>query len=171
MGGHGQQQRPADLITLTFDEPRYTRTANRSDWWMSHLDAVHYFSDFGFERTGSLSAYYHSDDTKSTFEKNDWNSSQLPVIHLSLVVEPSTVKGEVTDLGDAVSGATVTFQQHRRRQRSVYGHYRRRRQVQHRRNPEPAQLRRDRRGQRQGGLRRRMHLRRHEHARLPACRK
>lgn len=105
----GSNSDPVDLITLTFDEPLVYEAGKSLRLVMSHLDAVDYFSDFGFERTGSLSAYYHSNDSKSTFEGNSWNRSQLPVIHLSLVVEPSTVKGQVTDLGDAVAGATVTL--------------------------------------------------------------
>lgn len=105
----GSNSDPVDLITLTFDEPVVYEAGKSLRLVMSHLDAVDYFSDFGFERTGSLSAYYHSNDSKSTFEGNSWNRSQLPVIHLSLVVEPSTVKGQVTDLGDAVEGAVITL--------------------------------------------------------------
>lgn len=105
----GSNTEPADLITLSFDEPLVYEAGKSLRLVMSHLDAVDYFSDFGFERTGSLSAYYHSNDSKSSFESNSWNRSQLPVIHLSLVVEPSTVKGQVTDLGDAVAGAVVTL--------------------------------------------------------------
>lgn len=97
------------LVTIDFDEPLVYEAGKSLRIVMSHNEANDYFSSYGFEQTGvDGNAYYHSSDYASSFSAGYWSSCNMPVMHLSLVVETATVSGNVTDGGVAVENAVVT---------------------------------------------------------------
>lgn len=101
----------ADFITLTFAEPlvyesgkalRLVIRSNSDQWKAASFEK-------SVSSTNNL-AYYHYNDTKSTFESNSWSSSVLPVLHIGLEATAATISGTVKDAeGAAVEGATVTL--------------------------------------------------------------
>lgn len=108
-GVQGSKENPVDLITITLDTPLEYETGKSLRIVMSHNEANEYFSNFGFEQTAKYSnAYYHSSDYESGFSTGWWSSGRLPVMYLTLVAEPATVSGTVTDGGEPVQGAVVT---------------------------------------------------------------
>ena len=99
-----------DFITLNFSEPLvYQGKALRivvrstSDAWKGA-----YFEKSTSSTSGL--AYYHYNDTYSTFTSNSWTSSVLPVLHLELDASAATLSGTVkTSAGAGIGGATVTL--------------------------------------------------------------
>ncbi|MBR5688407.1 MAG: carboxypeptidase regulatory-like domain-containing protein [Prevotella sp.] len=100
-----------DFITLNFDEPlvyesgkalRIVVRSNSTAWKTVNFEK-------GTSATSGL-AYYHYNDTQSTFESNSWTSSVLPVLHMQLESATATISGTVIDESEApVEGATVTL--------------------------------------------------------------
>ncbi|UKK50634.1 choice-of-anchor J domain-containing protein [Prevotella sp. E13-17] len=107
----GSSSEPVDFITLNFAEPlvyhtgkslRLLMRSNSDQWKSASFEA-------GTSATNNL-AYYHQNDTRTTFETNSWSSSALPVLHIALEVAPTTYSGTVKNgKGEALAGATVTL--------------------------------------------------------------
>ncbi len=109
----GSKEELVDMIVLHFNEPIVYENGKSLRIYAAHWDASNYMSSstYGYERTElTRNAYYHSNDTKATVQSTlYWSSAPLPVIYLSLAVEPVTLTGTVTDNGEAVEGAAVTL--------------------------------------------------------------
>lgn len=111
----GSKDELTDMIVLHFDEPLVYENGKSLRIYAAHWDASNYMSSstYGYERTElTRNAFYHSHDNKQVLEtgsSKSWKSAPLPVIYLSLAVEPVTLTGTVTDNGEAVEGAAVTL--------------------------------------------------------------
>lgn len=100
-----------DFITLTFNEPiayeegkalRLVVRSNSDQWKSANFEK-------GVAATNNL-AYYHQNDNEETFNSNSWNSSVLPVLHISLEAVAATISGTVKNSeGAAIENATVTL--------------------------------------------------------------
>lgn len=112
----GSSTAPIDLLTLTFDTPieyeegKALRIVIRSTYdgykngyyWEKSNISTH-------PESGKFVTYRHQNDGTAGVFTGSWTSDNLPVIHLSLVVEPTTLAGTVTDGTNPVEGATVTL--------------------------------------------------------------
>lgn len=106
----GSASQLEDFITLNFSEPlvyqgkalRIVVRSNSAAW-----------KSVSFEKsknTTSGLAYYHYNDTESTFNTNSWSSSVLPVLHMTLDASAATLAGTVkTSAGAGIEGATITL--------------------------------------------------------------
>lgn len=112
----GSSTAPIDLLTLTFDTPieykegKALRIVIRSTYdgykngyyWEKSSISTH-------PESGKFVTYRHQNDGTAGVFTGSWTSDNLPVIHLDLVVEPTTLAGTVTDGTNPVEGATVTL--------------------------------------------------------------
>lgn len=112
----GSLTAPIDLLTLTFDTPieyeegKALRIVIRSTYdgykngyyWEKSSISTH-------PESGKFVTYRHQNDGTAGVFTGSWTSDNLPVIHLDLVVEPTTLAGTVTDGTNPVEGATVTL--------------------------------------------------------------
>ena len=98
-----------DMITLNFDEP-LTYQAGKSLMILVRSTSPSFKSGFNFEKsTTSSNCYQHQNDGTEGIFTGSWNSKNLPVLHLGMVVEARTLSGNVTKDGEAVEGAVVTL--------------------------------------------------------------
>ena len=105
----GTQDNTVDMVTFEFAEPLVYEAGKSLRLVTSH-EANDYFNVYGFEHTNITGqAYRHSSDNATTFANNDWSKVNLPVMYLTLKVEPATLSGKVTDGGAAAEGAVVTL--------------------------------------------------------------
>ena len=107
----GTEKNTVDMVTFEFAEPLVYEAGKSLRLVTSHHKANSWFSTYGFEQTDiKKQAYYHSSDNTDTFEKtSSWSEVNLPVMYLTLKVEPATLSGKVTDGGAAAAGAVVTL--------------------------------------------------------------
>lgn len=105
----GTKDKTVDMVTFEFAEPLVYEAGKSLRLVTSH-HADSWFSDYGFEQTKITGqAYRHYNDNATTFASNDWSEVNLPVMYLTLKVEPATLSGKVTDGGTAAAGAVVTL--------------------------------------------------------------
>lgn len=106
----GTQDNTVDMVTFEFAEPLVYEAGKSLRLVTSHHEANNYFSSYGFEQTNITGqAYRHSNDNATTFASNSWYTVNLPVMYLTLKVEPATLSGKVTDGDAAAAGAVVTL--------------------------------------------------------------
>lgn len=106
----GTQDNTVDMVTFEFAEPLVYEAGKSLRLVTSHHEANNYFSSYGFEQTNITGqAYRHNNDNATTFASNSWYTVNLPVMYLTLKVEPATLSGKVTDGGAAAEGAVVTL--------------------------------------------------------------
>ncbi|MBQ8466820.1 MAG: carboxypeptidase regulatory-like domain-containing protein [Prevotella sp.] len=99
-----------DFITINFSDPLVYQgkalrivVRSKSNAWKS----VNF--EKGTSATSGL-AWYHYNDTESTFNTNSWTSSVLPVLHMALESSSATLAGTVkTSAGAGIEGASVTL--------------------------------------------------------------
>lgn len=109
----GSSKDLVDLITINFDTP-LTYQSGKGLRIVVCSEGTQYQSGTYFEaskQSGYQTSYYNRNDTYNTFENTQtWSqNTYLPIIHLGLVVEPTTLAGTVTNGTDPVEGATVTL--------------------------------------------------------------
>lgn len=107
----GTKDNTVDMVTFEFAEPLVYEAGKSLRLVTSHHEANNYFGAYyGFEQTNiKEQAYYHSSDNPDTFKSNSWSKVNLPVMYLTLKVEPTTLSGKVTDGDAAAVGAVVTL--------------------------------------------------------------
>lgn len=109
----GTKDNTVDMVTFEFAEPLVYEAGKSLRLVTSHHKADTYFgSYYGFEQTKITGqAYRHSNDNPDTFasDKSSWSQVNLPVMYLTLKVEPATLSGKVTDGDAAAAGAVVTL--------------------------------------------------------------
>lgn len=106
----GSKTETEEVFVYTFAEPLIYEAGKSLILYGSHRQASAYSatSTYGYEVMNNRTlAYGHSDDTESTFNSQTWTDTYLPVLHISLVAEPASVSGTVTDNGAPVEGAIV----------------------------------------------------------------
>lgn len=107
----GTKDNTVDMVTFEFAEPLVYEAGKSLRLVTSH-EANDYISNsaYGFEQTNiTEQAYRHYNDDPTTFANNSWSTVNLPVMYLTLKVEPATLSGKVTDGGAAAEGAVVTL--------------------------------------------------------------
>lgn len=107
----GTKDNTVDMVTFEFAEPLVYEAGKSLRLVTSH-EANNYISSsyYGFEQTNITGqAYRHYNDNATTFASNSWSKVNLPVMYLTLKVEPATLSGKVTDGGAAAEGAVVTL--------------------------------------------------------------
>ncbi|MDD6281624.1 MAG: choice-of-anchor D domain-containing protein [Bacteroidales bacterium] len=107
----GTKDNTVDMVTFEFAEPLVYEAGKSLRLVTSHHEANNYFGAYyGFEQTNiTEQAYRHSNDNATTFANTSWSKVNLPVMYLTLKVEPATLSGKVTDGGAAAAGAVVTL--------------------------------------------------------------
>lgn len=98
------------LLTVNFNEPIVYEEGKSLVLLIGSYNGSAYVPNdkYGFDSSSTTDqCYYHSNDNVTTFETNSWNSTNLPVLYLSLAKEPVSLSGSVTDGGEAVEGAVV----------------------------------------------------------------
>jgi hypothetical protein len=105
-----------ELFVWEFAEPIIYEEGKSLKLLISTLNSPVYLStsDFKFEASKTSGAgyrYYYSSDTQIG-NSSSWSSGssyKLPVLHIDLDVEPTTLSGVVTEDGAAAEGAVVTL--------------------------------------------------------------
>lgn len=107
----GTKDNTVDMVTFEFAEPLVYEAGKSLRLVTSHHEANNYFGAYyGFEQTNiKEQAYRHSNDNATNFANNSWSKVNLPVMYLTLKVEPTTLSGKVTDGDAAAVGAVVTL--------------------------------------------------------------
>lgn len=107
----GTKDNTVDMVTFEFAEPLVYEAGKSLRLVTSH-EAKDYISDsaYGFEQTNITGqAYRHYNDDPKTFASTSWSKVNLPVMYLTLKVEPTKLSGKVTDGDAAAAGAVVTL--------------------------------------------------------------
>lgn len=107
----GTKDNTVDMVTFEFAEPLVYEAGKSLRLVTSHHEANNYFGAYyGFEQTNiKEQAYRHSNDNATNFANTSWSEVNLPVMYLTLKVEPTTLSGKVTDGDAAAEGAVVTL--------------------------------------------------------------
>ena len=107
--GDSSESNHVTLISATPSEP-IVYPAGKSMLIVAYATAAKYAKMFLETAATNGNAYCHGNDNESTFLSQAWNATKLPVMYLTLEVEPVSLSGTVTKVdGTAAASAVVTL--------------------------------------------------------------
>lgn len=105
----GTEAAPADVVVVNFDEP-IVYEAGKSIRIVSRSSGSTYKQTYLVRSTKKDNNWCHANDNATTFATQTWSADYLPMMYLTLEIDPVTLSGKVENLDKtAAEGAVVTL--------------------------------------------------------------